>query len=98
MSTLSSRFLLSRYLWFFMTCISGGSLETGRHGDGGLSIYPGGSPAPFRNQPTNYGSEYARCSRNFLTDYCKRAGFGNSFELGDTEHAVLMSFPLSEGW
>src|SRR5262249_14434655 len=27
---------------FFMTCISDGSLERGRHGRGGLSIYPGG--------------------------------------------------------
>src|SRR5262249_60541263 len=28
---------------FFMTCISDGSLERGRHGRRGLSIYPGGS-------------------------------------------------------
>jgi hypothetical protein len=28
----------------FLPCISHGSLETGRHGGGGLSIYPGGLP------------------------------------------------------
>src|SRR5262249_31095727 len=33
---------------FFMTCISDGSLETGQHGGGGLSIYPGGVRPYFK--------------------------------------------------
>src|SRR5262245_15012989 len=48
-----------------MTCISDGSLGRGRHGGGGLTIYPGGStPCPL-NQADELESQQARTQAIF---------------------------------
>src|SRR5262245_14476179 len=45
---------------FFMTCISDGSLQAGRHGRGGLSIYPGGPDSLHRSWLKNFFRSGAR--------------------------------------
>ena len=45
----SARFYFRDTFRFFMTCISDGSLVRGRHGGGGLSIYPRPPPLQLAN-------------------------------------------------